>query len=85
MRSVVGHAIGGARTLRDLSAGEVRSLKRAMGLGGQELLPGRARAAGVGGDTGVMQDLPDRASSDRVAAVVNLGHLRLDVTADVTA
>src|SRR5881394_2780566 len=35
--------------------------------GGQELLPGQARAAGCGADTGVMQDLPDRRGSDRVA------------------
>jgi hypothetical protein len=39
----------------------------AAGLGGQELLPGRARAAGCGADPGVMHDLPDRGGSDRVA------------------
>ncbi len=32
----------------------------AAGLGGQELLPGRARAAGRGIDPGIVQDLPHR-------------------------
>jgi len=39
----------------------------AAGLRGQELLPGRARAAGCGVDPGIMQDLPHRRGSDRVA------------------
>jgi hypothetical protein len=39
--------------------------------GGQELLPGRARAAGCGADTGVMQDLPDRRGSDRVPSLTS--------------
>ena len=39
----------------------------AAGLGGQELLPGRARAAGRGVNPGVAQDLPDRRGSDRMA------------------
>jgi hypothetical protein len=39
----------------------------AAGLGGQELLPGRARAAVRGIDPGVMQDLPDRGGGDLVA------------------
>jgi hypothetical protein len=41
--------------------------ENALGLGGQELLPGRARAARRGIDPGGMQDLPDRRGSDRVA------------------
>ena len=40
---------------------------RVEGDGGQELLPGRARAAGRGADPGIVQDLPDRGGSDRVA------------------
>lgn len=39
----------------------------AVGLGGQELLPGGARAAGRGVDPGGVQDLPDRGGRDRVA------------------
>jgi hypothetical protein len=39
----------------------------AAGLRGEELLPGRARTAGCGADPGVVQDLPDRRGSDRVA------------------
>jgi len=39
----------------------------AAGLRGQELLPGRAGAAGRGIDPGVVQDLPDRRGRDRVA------------------
>ena len=39
----------------------------AAGLRGQELLPGRAGAAGRGIDPGIMQDLPDRGGGDRVA------------------
>ena len=39
----------------------------AAGLGGQELLPRRAGAAGCGADPGVMQDLPHRGGSDLVA------------------
>ena len=39
----------------------------AAGLRGQELLPGRARAAGRGIDPGVVQDLPDRGGGDLVA------------------
>jgi hypothetical protein len=38
----------------------------AAGLGGQELLPGRA-GGGRGADTGVMHDLPDRGGRDEVA------------------
>jgi hypothetical protein len=37
------------------------------GLGGEELLPRRAGAAGCGADPGVMQDLPHRRRSDPVA------------------
>src|ERR1017187_266781 len=37
------------------------------GLGGQELLPGRAAAAGRGIDPGAAQDLPHRGGCDRVA------------------
>jgi hypothetical protein len=39
----------------------------AAGLGGQELLPGRARAARRGIDPGGVQDLPHSGGSDRVA------------------
>jgi hypothetical protein len=39
----------------------------AAGLRGQELPPGRARAAGRGIDPGVVQDLPHRGGGDRVA------------------
>ena len=39
----------------------------AAGLRDQELLPGRASAAGRGADPGVVQDLPDRGGGDRVA------------------
>jgi hypothetical protein len=39
----------------------------AAGLRGQELLPGRARAAGRGTDPGIVQDLPYRGGGDRVA------------------
>jgi hypothetical protein len=39
----------------------------AAGLGGEELLPGRAGAAGRGADAGIVQDLPDRGGRDRVA------------------
>ncbi len=39
----------------------------AAGLRGEELLPGRAGAAGRRADPGVVQDLPDRGGSDRVA------------------
>jgi hypothetical protein len=39
----------------------------AAGLGGQELLPGRTRAAGRWVDPGGMQDLPHRRAGDRVA------------------
>ena len=39
----------------------------AAGLGGQELLPGRARAARRGVNPGGVQDLPDRGGRDRVA------------------
>jgi hypothetical protein len=39
----------------------------AAGLSGQELLPGRAGAAGRGIDSGIVQDLPDREGGDRVA------------------
>ena len=41
--------------------------KDAAGLRGQELLPGRAAAAGCGIDPGGMQDLPHRGCCDRVA------------------
>jgi len=41
--------------------------KNPAGLSGQELLPGRAHAAGRGIDPGLMQDLPDRGGRDRVA------------------
>ena len=41
--------------------------ENAAGLRGQELLPGRARAAGRGVDPGVVQDLPHRGGGDRVA------------------
>ena len=41
--------------------------ENAAGLRGQELLPGRARAAGCGVDPGVMQDLPHRGGGDPVA------------------
>ena len=37
-----------------------------VGLRGQELLPGRARAAGCGTDPGIMQDLPHRGGCDPV-------------------
>ena len=39
----------------------------AAGLGGKELLPGRAGPAGRGTDPGVVQDLPDRGRRDPVA------------------
>jgi hypothetical protein len=39
----------------------------AEGLGGQELLSGRAGAAGRGIDPGIMQDLPDGGGRDPVA------------------
>jgi hypothetical protein len=39
----------------------------AAGLGGQEVLPGRAAAAGRRIDPGVVQDLPDRGGGDLVA------------------
>ncbi len=39
----------------------------AAGLGGQELLPRRARAAGRGIDPGIVQDLPDGGGRDLVA------------------
>src|ERR1039457_2830776 len=41
--------------------------EHAAGLGGQELFPGRAAAAGRGIDPGVVQDLPHRGGCDRVA------------------
>src|SRR2546429_9826210 len=40
--------------------------KDAAGLRGQELLPGRAAAAGCGIDPGAMRDLPYRGCCDRV-------------------
>jgi hypothetical protein len=39
----------------------------AAGLRGQELLSGRARAAGRGADSGIVQDLPHRGGCDLVA------------------
>jgi hypothetical protein len=39
----------------------------AAGLGGKELLPGRAGSAGRGTDPGVVQDLPGRGRRDPVA------------------
>jgi hypothetical protein len=41
--------------------------ENAAGLRGEELLSGRAGAAGCGAGPGVTQDLPDRGGSDRVA------------------
>ncbi len=56
--------------------------KDATGLGGQELLSGRAGAAGRGVDPGVMQDLPHGGGSDRVA---KLDGLALDAPVPVHA
>jgi hypothetical protein len=39
----------------------------AAGLRGEELLPGRPCTAGCWADPGVVEDLPDRRGSDRVA------------------
>jgi hypothetical protein len=44
-----------------------KSAARMPRLRGEELLSGRAGAAGCGADPGGMQDLPDRGGSDRVA------------------
>jgi hypothetical protein len=51
---------------RAVHVGEV-GREEGAGLGGQELLLGRARATGCRGGPGVMQDLPDRGGSDRMA------------------
>ena len=46
--------------------------KNPAGLRGQDLLPGRPFAAGCGADPGIMQDLPHRGCSDRVAELHEL-------------
>ena len=46
--------------------------ENAAGLRGQELVPGRARAAGCGADPGGVQDLPHRGGRDQVAELDEL-------------
>ncbi len=50
-----------------VAGGPGRARLNAAGLGGQELLPGRARAAGCGVDPSSVQDLPHRGAGDWVA------------------
>ena len=65
--------------------------ENAAGLGGQELLPGRARAAGRGAGPGIVQDLPERGGSDRVAEPDQLAlhppvtHVGLSVAMRITS
>jgi hypothetical protein len=47
--------------------GEEVTRQHGVGLGGQELLPGRSRPARRRVDAGLVQDLPDRAGRDLVA------------------
>ncbi len=46
--------------------------ENAVGLRGQELLPGRARPAGRRVDPGIVQDLPHRGAGDWVAELDEL-------------